>query len=334
MTAQMIDAYGRSINYLRLSVTDRCNFRCAYCMAEDTTVLPRSSVLSLEELSRVCEVFVDKGVKRIRITGGEPLVRKGLMAFIANLGRRIGSNGGLDELTLTTNGSLLSKYAGDLFASGVRRVNISLDTLDPAKFRNVSRWGELRHVKGGIAEALAVGLKVKLNTVVQKGVNEAEIPEMIRWAHAQGIDLTLIELMPLGDNLAEVAARRLSLANYSATLRKQFTFEPISYKTGGPARYVRVQETGGRLGMVAAVSQCFCNSCNRVRLSCSGTLYPCLGHEGGVDMRPALRSSEGNHRLVAIIDQAIQRKQKSHDFNAADPLVRSMVGRAMNVTGG
>jgi len=213
-------------------------------------------------------------------------------------------------------------------------VNISLDTLDPAKFRNVSRWGELRHVKGGIAEALAVGLKVKLNTVVQKGVNEAEIPEMIRWAHAQGIDLTLIELMPLGDNLAEVAARRLSLANYSATLRKQFTFEPISYKTGGPARYVRVQETGGRLGMVAAVSQCFCNSCNRVRLSCSGTLYPCLGHEGGVDMRPALRSSEGNHRLVAIIDQAIQRKQKSHDFNAADPLVRSVVGRAMNVTGG
>ena len=333
MTAQMIDAYGRSIDYLRLSVTDRCNFRCAYCMAEDTTFLPRSSVLSLEELTRVCDAFVDKGVKRIRITGGEPLVRKGLIGFIANLGRRIG-DGGLDELTLTTNGSLLAKHARALFGSGVRRINVSLDTLDPTTFRNVSRWGELQHVKAGIAEALAIGLKVKLNTVLQRGVNEAEIPDMMRWAHAQGMDLTLIELMPLGDNLAEAAARRLSLADYVASLQRQFAFEPISYKTGGPARYVRVRETGGRLGMVAAISQCFCHSCNRVRLSCSGTLYPCLGHEGGVDLRPALRNSEGNERLRAAIDQAVEHKPKSHAFNDAGLTPRSAVRRAMNVTGG
>ena len=329
----LIDPFGRHVSYLRVSVTDRCDFRCVYCMAEDMTFLPKRDLLTLEELDRVCTAFIDKGVRKIRLTGGEPLVRKGIMTLVDSLSRHLRS-GALDELTLTTNGSQLAKYASELAAHGVRRINVSVDTLDAAKFKTITRWGDLAKVKEGIAAAQAAGLAVKINAVALKNVNDAEIPEMMRWAHGQGMDLTLIETMPLGDIEGDRTDQYLPLSVVRAGLLDRFTLEDIPYKTGGPARYVRVKETGGRLGFITPLTHNFCESCNRVRLTCTGTLYMCLGQEDAADLRAPLRASEGNELLNTAIDEAISRKPKGHDFIIDRRHNKPAVARHMSVTGG
>ncbi len=329
----LIDPFGRHVSYLRVSVTDRCDFRCVYCMAEDMTFLPRKDLLSLEELDRLCGAFIAKGVRKIRLTGGEPLVRKGIMTLVEGLGRHLRS-GALEELTLTTNGSQLAKYAEQLVDHGVRRINVSVDTLDDAKFKKITRWGELAKVKEGIRAAQAAGLSIKINAVALKGVNDAEIPEMIRWAHGEGMDLTLIETMPLGDIEGDRTDQYLPLSIVRAQLLEQFSFDDIPYKTGGPARYVRVKETGGRLGFITPLTHNFCESCNRVRLTCTGTLYMCLGQEDAADLRSPLRASEGNDLLDAAIDEAISRKPKGHDFIIDRRHNKPAVSRHMSVTGG
>jgi len=331
--APLIDPFGRHVSYLRVSVTDRCDFRCVYCMAEDMTFLPKKDLLSLEELDRVCSAFIAKGVRKIRLTGGEPLVRKGIMTLVESLGRHLRS-GALDELTLTTNGSQLAKYAGELVAHGVRRINVSVDTLDAAKFKKITRWGELAKVQEGIAAAQAAGLAIKINAVALKGVNAHEIPEMIRWAHGQGMDLTLIETMPLGDIEGDRTDQYLPLSVVRGQLLDRFTLEDIPYKTGGPARYVRVKETGGRLGFITPLTHNFCESCNRVRLTCTGTLYMCLGQEDAADLRAPLRASESDDLLNAAIDEAITRKPKGHDFIIDRRHNRPALSRHMSVTGG
>ena len=331
--SRMVDSHGRAITYLRVSVTDRCDFRCVYCMAENMTFLPKRDLLSLEELQRLCDAFVEKGVKKLRLTGGEPLVRKGIMTLVASLGRHLRS-GALEELTLTTNGSQLAKHAAELAAHGVRRINVSVDTLDDAKFKAITRWGELAKVKDGISAAQAAGLAIKINAVALKGVNDAEIPEMIRWAHGEGMDLTLIETMPLGDIDGDRTDQYLPLSVVRAGLMDRFTLEDIPYKTGGPARYVRVKETGGRLGFITPLTHNFCESCNRVRLTCTGTLYMCLGQEDAADLRAPLRASEGNDLLNAAIDEAIGRKPKGHDFVIDRRRNKPAVSRHMSVTGG
>jgi GTP 3',8-cyclase len=331
--APLIDPFGRHVTYLRVSVTDRCDFRCVYCMAEDMTFLPKKDLLSLEELDRVCSAFIAKGVRKIRLTGGEPLVRKGIMTLVESLGRHL-RTGDLDELTLTTNGSQLAKYAGELFAHGVRRINVSVDTLDAAKFKAITRWGELAKVQEGIAAARAAGLAIKINAVALKSVNEHEIPEMIRWAHGQGMDLTLIETMPLGDIEGDRTDQYLPLSVVRAQLLDRFTLEDIPYKTGGPARYVRVKETGGRLGFITPLTHNFCESCNRVRLTCTGTLYMCLGQEDAADLRAPLRASESDDLLNAAIDEAITRKPKGHDFIIDRRHNKPALARHMSVTGG
>ena len=332
-SSQLVDPFGRHVTYLRVSVTDRCDFRCVYCMAEDMTFLPKRDLLSLEELDRVCSAFIDKGVRKIRLTGGEPLVRKGIMALVESLSRHL-RLGALAELTLTTNGSQLAKYASALHAHGVRRINVSVDTLDHAKFKTITRWGDLAKVKDGIAAAQAAGLAIKINAVALKGVNDAEIPEMIRWAHGEGMDLTLIETMPLGDIDGDRTDQYLPLSVVRASLAGQFTLEDIPYKTGGPARYVRVKETGGRLGFITPLTHNFCESCNRVRLTCTGTLYMCLGQEDAADLRTPLRASEGNALLDAAIEEAISRKPKGHDFIIDRRHQRPALARHMSVTGG
>ena len=329
----LIDPFGRHVSYLRVSVTDRCDFRCVYCMAEDMTFLPKRDLLSLEELDRLCSAFIDKGVKKLRLTGGEPLVRKGIMTLIESLSRHLRS-GALEELTLTTNGSQLAKYAGELAAHGVRRINVSVDTLDPAKFKQITRWGDLAKVKEGIRTAQAAGLAIKINAVALKGVNETEIPDMIRWCGDEGMDLTLIETMPLGDIEGDRTDQYLPLSVLRAQLMDRFTLEDIPYKTGGPARYVRVKETGGRLGFITPLTHNFCESCNRVRLTCTGTLYMCLGQEDAADLRAPLRASEGNDLLSAAIDEAISRKPKGHDFIIDRRHNKPAVSRHMSVTGG
>jgi cyclic pyranopterin phosphate synthase len=331
--APLIDPFGRHVTYLRVSVTDRCDFRCVYCMAEDMTFLPKKDLLTLEELDRVCSAFIDRGVRKIRLTGGEPLVRKGIMTLIGSLGRHLGS-GALDELTLTTNGSQLAKFAPELAAHGVKRINVSVDTLDDARFRQITRWGELAKVKDGIGAAQRAGLAIKINAVALKGVNDAEIPEMIRWAHGQGMDLTLIETMPLGDIDGDRTEQYLPLSVVRAALMDRFTLEDIAYRTGGPARYVRVKETGGRLGFITPLTHNFCESCNRVRLTCTGTLYMCLGQEDAADLRAPLRASEGNDLLHAAIGEAISRKPRGHDFVIDRRHNRPAVARHMSVTGG
>ena len=332
-TPSLIDPFGRHVSYLRVSVTDRCDFRCVYCMAEDMTFLPKRDLLSLEELDRMCSAFIDKGVKKLRLTGGEPLVRKGIMTLVENLGRHLRS-GALEELTLTTNGSQLAKYASELAAHGVRRINVSVDTLDAAKFKQITRWGDLAKVKDGIRNAQAAGLAIKINAVALKGVNEQEIPEMIRWCGDEGMDLTLIETMPLGDIDGDRTDQYLPLSVVRAQLMDRFTLEDIPYKTGGPARYVRVKETGGRLGFITPLTHNFCESCNRVRLTCTGTLYMCLGQEDAADLRGPLRASEGNELLSAAIDEAIGRKPKGHDFIIDRRHNKPAVSRHMSVTGG
>ncbi len=329
----LVDPFGRAITYLRVSVTDRCDFRCVYCMAENMTFLPKADLLTLEELDRLCTAFVVKGVRKLRLTGGEPLVRRGIMTLFASLSRHLRS-GALDELTLTTNGSQLAKYAAELKSYGVERVNVSLDTLDADKFRAITRWGELAKVHAGIDAALAAGLKVKLNAVALKGVNEEELADLVAWAHGRGMDITLIEVMPLGDIGEDRLAQYLPLSMVRARLAERYTLEDIDYRTGGPARYVRVKETGGRLGFITPMTHNFCESCNRVRVTCTGTLYMCLGQADAADLRAPLRASEANDLLYAAIDEAISRKPKGHDFVIDRRHKRPALARHMSVTGG
>nr|WP_216629467.1 GTP 3',8-cyclase MoaA [Pseudorhizobium flavum] len=328
----MIDPFGRAVTYLRVSVTDRCDFRCTYCMAENMTFLPKKDLLTLEELDRLCSAFIAKGVRKLRLTGGEPLVRKNIMHLVRALGRHIEA-GHLDELTLTTNGSQLARHTSELYDCGVRRINVSLDTLDADKFRTITRWGELGRVLDGIEAAQKAGLRIKLNAVALKGFNEHEIPSMLRWAHERGMDLTVIETMPMGEIEEDRTDRYLPLSKLRADLEQQFTLNDIPFKTGGPARYVEVAETGGRLGFITPMTHNFCESCNRVRLTCTGTLYMCLGQNDAADLRTALRASDDDAYLFAAIDEAILRKPKGHDF-IIDRNNRPAVPRHMSVTGG
>ncbi len=331
--APMIDPFGRMVSYLRVSVTDRCDFRCTYCMAENMTFLPKKDLLTLEELERLCLAFIAKGVRKIRLTGGEPLVRKNIMHLVRALGARV-KTGELEELTLTTNGSQLARFAAELADAGVRRINVSLDTLDPDKFREITRWGELSKVMEGIEAALAAGLKIKLNAVALKGFNDREIPAMIRWAHARGMDLTVIETMPMGEIDEDRTDQYLPLSELRSALEQEFTLVDNAFRTGGPARYVDVKETGGRLGFITPMTHNFCESCNRVRLTCTGTLYMCLGQNDAADLRAVLRASEDDADLFAAIDEAISRKPKGHDFVIDRARNRPAVARHMSVTGG
>ena len=329
----LVDPFGRAISYLRVSVTDRCDFRCVYCMSENMSFLPKADLLSLEELDRLCSAFIARGVRKLRLTGGEPLVRRGVMTLFAALSRHL-STGALEELTLTTNGSQLPKYARELAGYGVRRINVSLDTLDADKFRAITRWGELDKVLAGIDAAQAAGLKVKINAVALKGVNEDEFGSLIEWAHGRGMDLTLIEVMPLGDVGEGRLDQYLPLSIVRARLAERFTLADLDYRTGGPARYVSVAETGGRLGFITPLTHNFCESCNRVRVTCTGTLYMCLGQEDAADLRTPLRASEGNELLHAAIEEAIARKPKGHDFIIDRRHQRPALSRHMSVTGG
>src|SRR5947207_7033620 len=331
--APLVDPFARAITYLRVSVTDRCDFRCVYCMAENMTFLPKVDLLSLEELDRLCSVFIAKGVRKLRLTGGEPLVRRGIMTLVGSLARHL-KTGDLDELTLTTNGSQLPKYAHELVDLGVKRINVSLDTLDPDKFRAITRWGELDKVIAGIDAAQAAGLRIKINAVALKGVNEDELAELVRWAHGRGMDLTIIEVMPLGDVGEGRLDQYLPLSIVRARLAEQSSMDEIDYRTGGPARFVRVAETGGRLGFITPLTHNFCESCNRVRLTCTGMLYMCLGQEDSADLRAVLRSSNDDAVLDAAIDEAIGRKPKGHDFIIDRRHNRPAVARQMSLTGG
>jgi cyclic pyranopterin phosphate synthase len=329
----LVDKFGRAITYLRVSVTDRCDFRCVYCMAENMTFLPKRDLLSLEELDRLCSAFVARGVTKLRLTGGEPLVRRDIMLLFRSLSRHLAS-GALEELTLTTNGSQLARFAEELASCGVKRINISLDTLDAQKFHAVTRWGDLAKVLEGVDAARAAGLQVKINAVALKGVNEDEIPSLIEWAHGRGMDLSLIEVMPLGDIGPERVDQYLPLSLVRARLSQHFTLEDIDYRTGGPARYVRVNETGGRLGFITPLTHNFCEGCNRVRVTCTGTLFMCLGQEDSADLRTPLRASEADGLLQAAIDEAISRKPKGHDFVIDRRTRQPALARHMSMTGG
>jgi cyclic pyranopterin phosphate synthase len=328
----MQDSFGRPITYLRVSVTDRCDFRCVYCMSEHMTFLPRADVLTLEELEQLCLTFVARGVERLRITGGEPLVRKNVISLFERLGARIG-NSALKEVTLTTNGSQLARFAKDLARAGVRRVNVSLDTLDPNKFRDITRWGELDKVLAGIDAAAGAGLQIKINTVALRGLNEHEIPRLIRWAHGKGFDLTLIETMPLGETEEARTDRYLPLSLVRARLEREFTLAQSAHRTGGPARYYQIAETGGRLGLITPLTHNFCESCNRVRLTCTGTLFMCLGQEDSADLKTPLRAG-GGAALERAIDAAIARKPKGHDFVIDRRSAGPVLARPMSLTGG
>ena len=330
----MIDPFGRTISYLRVSVTDRCDFRCTYCMSENMTFLPKKDLLTIEELERLCTVFINLGVKKLRLTGGEPLVRKNIMNLIASLSRHLIS-GKLEELTLTTNGSQLSKYAQQLADHGVKRLNVSIDTLDREKFKKITRWGDLDQVLAGLNAAKSAGLNIKINTVALNGTNNDELKDMLTWAGNNGYDMTIIEVMPMGDIGSETRIDQyLPLTAVRNDLSKHFTLEDIDYRTGGPARYTRIKETGGKLGFITPLTHNFCESCNRVRVTCTGTLYMCLGQDDDADLKTPLRNSEGDEAVVRAIREAILRKPKGHDFiidrNAAvDPVTRHM-----SVTGG
>lgn len=329
----MIDPFGRHISYLRISVTDRCDFRCVYCMTEHMTFLPKADVLSLEEIERLAMAFVRKGVERLRITGGEPLVRRNVISLFDRLGAQIGKSN-LKEVTLTTNGSQLVRYARSLVDAGVKRVNVSLDTRDTAKFRRITRWGELAKVLDGIDAADAAGLKVKINTVALKGVNEDEIEDLMLWAHGRGFDLTLIETMPLGEIDGDRVDQYLPLSLVRARLARKYSLEETAYRTGGPARYTDVAETGGRLGFITPLTHNFCESCNRVRLTCTGTLYMCLGQDDSADLRAPLRASQDDGLLDGAIDAAIGRKPKGHDFIIDRRHTAPALERHMSLTGG
>ncbi|MGC2855857.1 GTP 3',8-cyclase MoaA [Novispirillum sp. DQ9] len=332
----MFDPFGRQVTYLRVSVTDRCDLRCVYCMAEEMTFLPKKDLLSLEELEQVCGAFIDSGVDKIRITGGEPLVRKNVMQLFHALGRRLGSGAGqgLREVTLTTNGTQLARYAAELADCGVKRINVSLDTLDSDKFRRVSRWGDLDKVLEGLGAAKAAGLKVKINTVALRGVNDMEIDDLVRWCGGNGFDLTFIETMPMGEIADSREETHLPLSEVRADLSRRWTLRDTDYATGGPARYVDVAETGQRIGFITPLSHNFCESCNRVRLTCTGQLYMCLGQEDQADLRRVLRDHPGDRAaLDDAIAEAIGRKPKGHDF-IIDRQNEPAVPRHMSVTGG
>jgi cyclic pyranopterin phosphate synthase len=330
----LIDPYQRRITYLRVSVTDRCDFRCVYCMAEDMTFLPKAEILTLEELERVCAAFVRLGVAKLRLTGGEPLVRRNVMSLFRGLGRLV-ARGELKELTVTTNGSQLARYAGELRDCGVRRVNVSLDTLDPAKFAAITRWGKLDTVLAGIAAAKSAGLAVKINVVALKGVNDDEAQKLVAWAHGEGHELTFIEVMPMGEIGSEVRLDQyLPLSMLRAKLAERFTLEETDYRTGGPARYFVAKETGGRIGFITPMTHNFCEACNRVRLTCTGTLFMCLGQQDAADLRAPLRASDDDEPLVAAIREAIGRKPKGHDFVINRRRLAPAVPRHMSVTGG
>jgi cyclic pyranopterin phosphate synthase len=329
----MTDPFGRTISYLRVSVTDRCDLRCFYCMSEDMTFLPKADLLTLEELDRLCSAFIAKGVRKLRLTGGEPLVRRNVMSLVRSLSRHLKS-GALNELTLTTNGSQLARYANELRDCGVRRINVSMDTLDPAKFKAITRWGDLDKVLAGIEAARSAGLAVKINAVALKNMNEDEIPALMEWAHRQAMALTLIEVMPMGDIGEGRIDQYVPLSLLRARLAKQYTLTDLDDDTGGPARYVRVNETGGKLGFITPMTHNFCESCNRVRITCTGTLHTCLGHEDASDLRRPLRASADNELLSAAIDRAIGLKPKGHDFIIDRRHNRPSVSRHMSVTGG
>ena len=332
-TTQLIDPFGRTVDYIRVSVTDRCDFRCVYCMAENMTFLPKSELLSLEELEQVCRSFMAMGTRKIRLTGGEPLVRRGIMQLIRNLGDEVKS-GNLDELTITTNGSQLHKMADDLADAGVKRLNISIDTLDHDKFREITRWGDLDNVLRGLEAAKAAGLSIKLNAVALKGVNEDELGDMVAWAGDQGFDMTIIEVMPMGDIGNENRIDQyLPLSQVRSQLASRFTLSDVDYQTPGPARYVEVAETGRRLGFITPLTHNFCESCNRVRVTCTGQLYMCLGQDDNADLSAALRG-HGEAGLTDAIIEAIDRKPKGHDFIINRRVPAVSVGRHMNVTGG
>jgi len=328
----MIDPFGRSITYLRVSVTDRCDLRCVYCMAEDMTFLPKAEVLSLEELDRICNAFIRLGTKKIRITGGEPLVRRDVMTLFGSLGQRIGA--GLDELTVTTNGTQLARYATTLREAGVRRVNVSLDTLDGPKFKAITRLGRMEQTLDGIFAAKAAGLAVKINAVAMKGVNEDEFDAMLAWCGEHGFDLCLIETMPMGDITGDRTDQYLPLSIVRSRLRRRWTLGETDYRTGGPARYFAVQETGRRIGFITPMTHNFCESCNRVRLTCTGTLYMCLGQDDQADLRHVMRSGGSDEALEQAILEAIGRKPKGHDFIIDRRQDRPAVARHMSVTGG
>jgi cyclic pyranopterin phosphate synthase len=328
----MIDPFGRSITYLRVSVTDRCDLRCVYCMSEDMTFLPKPELLTLEEMERLCGAFIRLGTNKIRITGGEPLVRRDVLTLFRSLGQRIGN--GLDELTLTTNGSQLTRFADDLYAAGVRRVNVSLDTLDPAIFASITRWGKLEKTMDGIFAAKAAGLAVKINAVALKGVNEDQFDGMVAWCGEHGFDLCLIETMPLGEIDGSRVDQYLPLSLVRSRLRSSWRLQETDYRTGGPARYFTVAETGQRIGFITPMTHNFCESCNRVRLTCTGTLYMCLGQDDAADFRPLLRSGASDDAVDDAIHRAIARKPKGHDFMIDRRNTTPSVSRHMSVTGG
>jgi cyclic pyranopterin phosphate synthase len=332
-SSAMTDPFGRRISYLRVSVTDRCDLRCFYCMSEDMTFLPKADLLTLEELDRLCSAFIAKGVTKLRLTGGEPLVRRNVMGLVRSLSRHL-KTGALQELTLTTNGSLLSKYADELADCGVKRINVSLDTLDAAKFKTITRWGDLAKVMAGIDAAQAAGLAVKINAVALKNLNEDEIPALMEWAHGRDMALTLIEVMPMGDIGEGRIDQYLPLSLLRSRLANNYTLTDLPDDTGGPARYVRVAETGGKLGFITPMTHNFCESCNRVRITCTGTIHTCLGHEDASDLRKPLRASADNELLNATIDRAIGLKPKGHDFIIDRRHNRPSVSRHMSVTGG
>ena len=333
MTQQLIDSFGREITYLRLSVTDRCDLRCTYCMAENMTFLPRKDLLSLEELGTLCESFIKRGIKKIRITGGEPLVRRDLMSFIHKLSKhRI--SGKLDEITLTTNGTLLSRYAKELKLCGVERINISLDTLDPIVFTKLTRRNALEAVLRGIDTALESGIKVKINTVALKGVNDSEIPRLIEWAHNKSMDITLIEVMPLGDIDEDRVDQYIPLNAIRDNLEQRFTLNNVPLRTGGPARYAKVKETGGILGMITPLTNNFCAGCNRVRVTCTGQIYTCLGHGHKLDLRAAIRGDNSDAELERLLGIAMREKPEKHFFNISERGAKPTVARHMSVTGG
>jgi cyclic pyranopterin phosphate synthase len=329
----LIDPFDRHIDYLRVSVTDRCDLRCVYCMAEDMTFLPKNEVLTLEELDRLCSTFINLGVRKLRLTGGEPLVRKNIMWLVNRLGRHLKS-GVLEELTLTSNGTQLSKYANQLADAGVKRINVSLDTLDPDKFSTITRWGNIDQVLNGLAAAKQAGLKVKINTVALKGINDDELDNLVRWCGECSFDLTFIEVMPMGEIGDQRINQYLPLSIVRSRLSDNWTLIESDYQTGGPARYVEVLETKQKLGFITPLTHNFCESCNRVRLTCTGTLYMCLGQEDAADLRTALRTSSDDSILQQTIREAITRKPKGHDFIIDRRNNQPSVNRHMSVTGG
>jgi cyclic pyranopterin phosphate synthase len=334
MTAPLIDPFARAIDYLRVSVTDRCDFRCVYCMSENMTFLPKKELLTLEELDRMCSTFVRMGVKKLRITGGEPLVRRDIMTFFQSMSRHLDS-GDLAELTLTTNGSQLARFADDLYAAGVRRINVSLDTLDEKKFADITRWGRLPQVLMGIDAALAVGLRVKINAVALKDFNEDELFTLAEWCGDRDMDLTFIEVMPMGDlGNEDRLSQYWALTDLRARLAERYTLIDLDERTGGPARYVQLQETGQKIGFITPLTHNFCESCNRVRLTCTGELYMCLGQEDMADLRAPLRASETDDALQIAIREAIERKPKGHDFDYSRQKLDGQVSRHMSHTGG